>query len=226
MALVVAHRGASAAFPPGNTLEAFAAAADLGADWVELDARATADHRIVVHHDPDLADGGVIGSLAAADLPAWVPSLAEAVGACAGLGVNVEIKPDGPSSLIRVAIDAVVALLRSLDEPSRFLVTSFEMGIVDRVRSLAPEIPTGFLTIGDVRIDDSIAEAAAHGHRAVNPWFGFVDAASVARAHDFGLDVNVWTVDEPADIDRLLDDGVDAVITNVPDVCRGIVSRR
>lgn len=82
MALVVAHRGASAAFPPGNTVEAFAAAGPLGADWVEFDARVTTDRRIVVHRDSDLADGRSIGSLARADLPAWIPSLDEALDAC------------------------------------------------------------------------------------------------------------------------------------------------
>ena len=55
--LVVAHRGASAAHPPGNTVAAFAAAVALGADWVELDVRLTADGALVVHHDPDLPDG-------------------------------------------------------------------------------------------------------------------------------------------------------------------------
>jgi len=56
MVKVIAHRGASAAAPE-NTIEAFLLARELGADWVELDARRTADDRIVVHHDAELADG-------------------------------------------------------------------------------------------------------------------------------------------------------------------------
>ena len=57
--IVIAHRGASATFPE-NTIEAFRGAAEQGADWVELDARRTADHSLVVHHDALLADGRAI----------------------------------------------------------------------------------------------------------------------------------------------------------------------
>ncbi len=73
---VIAHRGASAAAAE-NTIEAFALAAELGADGVELDARRTADGQVVVHHDAHLPDGRVIVDLSAADLPAHVPTLAE-----------------------------------------------------------------------------------------------------------------------------------------------------
>ena len=69
MTFVVAHRGASAAHPPGNTLAAFTAAAPLGADGVELDTHLTADGVVVVHHDPVFADGRSIGALRAAELP-------------------------------------------------------------------------------------------------------------------------------------------------------------
>ena len=62
MVRVIAHRGASAAAPE-NTIEAFLLARELGADWVELDARRTRDGAIVVHHDDTLADGRVIVEL-------------------------------------------------------------------------------------------------------------------------------------------------------------------
>lgn len=88
MALVVAHRGASAAHPPGNTLEAFRAAIALGADWVELDVRPTADGRLAVQHDAELADGRTIAAVDAAALPGWVPLLDAALDACAGMGVR------------------------------------------------------------------------------------------------------------------------------------------
>ena len=68
MVKVIAHRGASAVARE-NTLEAFRLAAELGADWVELDARRTADGHVVVHHDAELADGRVICLLPRAELP-------------------------------------------------------------------------------------------------------------------------------------------------------------
>lgn len=95
-AFVIAHRGASSYFPE-NTLAAFRGASALGADWVELDVRLTADREVVVHHDATLGpDGPPVAGLRRAELPAAVCTLAEALEACKGceppLGVNIEIK--------------------------------------------------------------------------------------------------------------------------------------
>ena len=88
---VIAHRGASRRAPE-NTLAAFRLARELGADMVELDARHTLDRVVVVHHDAFLADGRAIVAQRAVSLPAHVPTLADALDACAGMHVNVEIK--------------------------------------------------------------------------------------------------------------------------------------
>ena len=225
MTLVVAHRGASAANPPGNTPAAFAASASLGADWVELDVHCTADGGLAVHHDPHLVDGRILGEMKAADLPDFVPLLSEVLELTAGIGVNVEIKPDGILALRPTLIDGVVSLLESFGDSERFLVTSFDLSIINSVRSIAPSIATGFLVVsvsgdGD---GDAIAVTAAQGHKAINPWHALVDAEVVRRAHDHGLEVNVWTVDDPERMRELIEFGVDAIITNVPDVCRAVI---
>ena len=119
---------------------------------------------------------------------------------------------------------AVVALLQRSGSPERFLVTSFAWELVDRVRALAPELPTGLLAFDLASGPDPVAAAVAGGHRAVNPWDPFVDEAFVARAHAAGVEVNTWTVDDPERIAALGDLGVDAVITNVPDVARAALS--
>lgn len=222
--LVVAHRGASAAHPPGNTLAAFTASVALGADWVELDVHLTADGVPVVHHDPDLADGRNLGDLRHVDLPAHVPTLAESIEACGPLGVNVEIKPDGPARLRDALIDAVVDLLVSLGRPERFLITSFDHSITARVRALAPALPTGLLTMEAAGLEAVVDRAVDEGHSAVVPWWALVDEPFVHRTHGRGVAVNVWTVDDPGAMGRLVVMGVDAVITNVPDVGRTVVS--
>jgi glycerophosphoryl diester phosphodiesterase len=223
MALVVAHRGASAAHPPGNTLEAFRAAAALGADWVELDVRLTADRALAVHHDPDLPDGRAIAELAADDLPAWVPLLDAALDACGPLGVNVELKADVVGSPVPM-VEGVVAELRRRGDPARWLLTSFDWIVMGMARRLAPELATGLLFFDPRLAAPAVADAAREGHSAVNPWDPAVDAAFVRLAHESGIAVNVWTVDGPERIGELAALGVDGVITNVPDVARAVLS--
>jgi len=95
--LILAHRGSHCFFRE-NTLTAFDHARRLGADGIELDVRLTADGVVVVHHDAAIAPLGPIGSLRAASLPEFVPTLEAAVASCGGLVLNVELKnsPDDP----------------------------------------------------------------------------------------------------------------------------------
>jgi glycerophosphoryl diester phosphodiesterase len=218
--LIVAHRGASRAEPPGNTVAAFERAKDLGADWVELDVRATADGARVVHHDAELADGRAICELGLEELPSVVPRFEVALAACEGMGVNVEIKnssldPDfDPTCAVA---DSVVEVLQHADR-DRVLVTSFDLATIDRVRALDPTLPTGLLAF-DLNEPASVIDAAvAGGHRAINPWDPFVDADLMRLARAAGLDVNVWTVNDVARMRQLIELGVDAIITDVPDV--------
>jgi len=226
MVNVVAHRGASAANPPGNTVAAFAEAVKQGADWVELDVHLTADGEIVVHHDPVLADGRVLGELSAADLPDAIPTLAEALAACAPLAVNVEIKPDGVDALRPSLIAKVVELLQSEPASREFLVTSFDHDICDQVRALDATLPTGLLNAHSDSLQTDLDRAGSTGHVAINPWHEIVTKEFVDRAHALGIVVNVWTVDDPDQMRALVEMGVDAIITNVPSLCREVLSEK
>lgn len=227
---VIGHRGASALFAE-NTLEAFRGAIDQGADGVELDVRRTRDARMAIHHDEVLADGRGIVDLDAGDLPAAVAQLAAVLDVCRPLPiVNIEIK-NWPADrdfdpTMRLA-DDVVGLLDARGELSdgRNLVSSFHLPTIDRVHELAPGLGTGWL-LGLVEDPAPLVErAAVHGHVAVHPHEAFVDDRFVTLAHAAGLAVNVWTVDDPARIRELADLGVDAVITNTPDVALAALGR-
>lgn len=233
--LVIAHRGASAVHPE-NTLVAFAGAADLGADWVELDVHRSADGVAVVHHDATVPDGRRIPALDAAELPPTVPTLAEALEVCRarGLGVNVEIKSDPRDpdhddtyAVVDVALEAMLAPAAGAAEPladgsDRFLVTSFDRRCLDAVR-VRSSFATGQLGFDIRDVDALLVTAVAAGHTAVNPWEPFVDESFVSRAHDAGLRVFPWTVDDPERMRALVDLGVDGIISNVPDVLRSII---
>jgi glycerophosphoryl diester phosphodiesterase len=223
---VIAHRGASHAHPPGNTVEAFAAAHTMGADWVELDVRFTADGGLAVHHDAHLPDGRVLVEVASVDLPSFVPLLDEALAACVGMRVNVEIKnapgePDWDEQ--RGLADAVVSALAGV-EVDRLLVTSFDPAAIARVRALEPRLDTGLLVFHVDGARQVVDQAVAGGHRALNPWDPLVTADLVTAAHDAGLVVNVWTVDDPSRWAELIAFGVDGIITNVPDLLRAALS--
>ena len=105
------------------------------------------------------------------------------------------------------------------------LVSSFDLATVDRVRALAPDVRTGFLSFGLRTRLERWWSPMAHGHPRCTPTSGpvvNVDVAALAatHAHDHGVEVNVWTVNDAAEIVRLAAAGVDALITDVPDLSR------
>jgi len=223
---VIAHRGASAAFPE-NTLDAFRGAVALGASWVELDVRRTADGRLAVHHDAHLSDGRAIVELPAPELPSGVPSLAEALDACAPLGVNVEIK-NSPNDVdfdeSAALVDPVIADIHA--GSVAVLVSSFHPPTLDRVRAGDPSIETAQLTFDLSNPVRTIERAVAAGHVALHPFDGTVTPQVVELAHDAGLRVNVWTVDDPVRMVELAEMGVDGIVTNVPDVAARALGHR
>ncbi len=228
--LVIAHRGASAAFPD-NTLAAFSGAIAQGADGVELDVRRTADRRLALSHDDVLADGRVLVETAYDDLPDDITDLATTLEVCTPLAVvNIEIKnwPDDRDFDPQEQLAAsVVTLLdeRGELEDGRNLISCFHLPTIDRVHELAPGLATAWL-LGLVEdAGELIDKAAERGHVAVHPHHLFVDEAFVARAHAAGLAVNTWTCDDPDRIKWLSDVGVDAVVTNVPDVALTALGR-
>src|ERR1019366_39101 len=95
-------------------------------------------------------------------------------------------------------------------------------GILDRYRTLDPATPTGLLTLWNVDVDAALSLVLERGHAALHPHvraFTSRKAAAVTgRAHERGVRVHVWTVNQPARVRRLAAAGVDAVVTDVPDV--------
>lgn len=227
MTLVFAHRGSSRDHPE-NTKAAFEHALEVGSDWVELDVRRTADGKMVIHHDPALSDGRAIVACLRDDLPPSILELADALDVCASMGVNIEIKnlpgePDADPSN-QLSRD-VVALLETRPAGDEILVTSFDRSTIDAVRSLARELPVGWLLydLAPADVASAVATAAEAGYVGINPWDPTVTEELVEQAHAAGLLVNVWTVDAPERMTALIEMGVDGIITNVPAVARNLI---
>lgn len=229
--LVIAHRGASA-YRPENTLPAFELAVEQRADMIETDLHRTRDGAVVITHDEELAGIGGRGEIADATLAeiraldagggARVPTLDEMLdGFGPRIPFNLELKKGTRAEyegLEEIAIEAVRA--RGIAE--RTLFSSFYDPVLARLRERAPEARIGLLISRKypIRI---LERAAALGAEAIHPELPLVDAALVEAAHGAGLAVYVFTVDDPADMRRLLDLGVDGLFTNHPDRMRALV---
>jgi glycerophosphoryl diester phosphodiesterase len=242
--LVYAHRG-GAALRPENTLGAFDHGLTLGADGLELDVHLSHDGVVVVHHDDTLDRTtnarGRIGALTAADLAqvdagyrfsltegvfpyrsqGWgVPTLRQVLSRYP-VPLIVELKTPNPA-LARATVEEIRAA-RALD---RVALGSFYYRALREVRELEPRLATGAAqeetrwALYRSWVRWPVREPAYREFQVpersgpttiVTPRF-------VALAHDAGLLVKVWTVNQRHDIDRLLDWGVDAIISDRPDI--------
>ncbi len=239
-----AHRGASGQAPE-NTLAAFAHAARLGAQAVELDVRRSLDGHLVVLHDrtltrttdvarvyPDRAGHPVelftLAELRRLDAGSWfdhrfagerIPTLTEAMDLLAAydLGLLLEVKtPDAyPGMAGQLAHCLRAAFPRWLRPATagRLTVESFQWGFVRQLRDMVPRVPVGLLGAPEV---DRLPALAGFVDQ-INPAEPDTTEEYVARVHQFGMAVNVWTVDEPESLRRVLAVGVDGVISNHPD---------
>ena len=225
MTAIWGHGGASVAHPM-NTIDAFAEAVRQGAKGTELDVRRGGDGALVVHHDAELADGRRLVDLEARDLPPHIPLLEAALAACEGLEVvnveikNVDVDPDfDPDQHLAAAVVDLVHRRAARPGAPAILVSCFGLAAIDRVKALDGDVRTGYLASARWNQGEALQRAIAGGHDAFHPYHLVVNADLVKAAHDAGLTVNTWTADDPDRVRWLaFECGVDAVITNTPDV--------
>ncbi len=222
--LIIAHRGASAS-APGNTLQAYTLAVHQDADGIEIDVRRTADGALVLCHDPTLPDGTVLVETSLEvirERGPHVPTLDEVLLVSGDLLLDIEIKnvpgePDhDPEAGVVTEVVRWIAMNRL---HRRVMVTSFDPVATEAVRRLDVSVPTGLLVAKGTPLGAFVAPAAAVGHQGLAPHASLLDADAVgvvAAAHEAGMKVAVWTVDDPDRMRTLTAAGVDALITNDP----------
>ena len=231
---VWAHRGARRQAPE-NTVAAFARALELGADGVELDARHTADDIVVVHHDAAARGLGLLAERSFAEVRAArpdLPTLDEALDASRGGLVNVELKclpgePDYDAG--HPLVPFVVDVLTRRAHRDDVLISSFDLEALTRARDADPKTPTALLTLSGFDPDVALGLVADGGHAALHPHLralhGTRAGAVAERAHQRGVQLHVWTVNGASRVRRLSTAGVDAVITDEPDVALRALNR-
>lgn len=235
---MIAHRGFHGVNGVSeNSLGAFAAAIDVGADSLELDVHRTRDGVLVVHHDPDLADGRRVADLDHAQLPALsdgqsIPTLAQVADLARqrGAHLSVELKEAGYER-------AVAAELASRIPMSQVELISFSRKSIAEIEGLDPSIRTGLLeprlpawlrgsalypaalwVMDKLDWHPSLSAAARAGADFVSVEHRMATREFIAEAHERGLPVLAWTVDDPARMARLVQDGVDGIVTDRPDL--------
>ncbi|MDQ3713471.1 MAG: glycerophosphodiester phosphodiesterase [Acidobacteriota bacterium] len=253
--LVFAHRGGGGLIPE-NTLEAFVYSARMGVDVLELDIHSTSDGTLVVMHDAAVdrtTDGrGRVNELtleAVKKLNAGyffspdggqtfpfrnrkitVPTLREIFDALPEMTFNIEPKQHAPS-----IIKLLCALVREQKMIDKVIVGSFNQTTIDDFRRECPEVATSaspsevsrFLALSKAGLGDSYSPPMQALQVPVN--LGSLQVVSkefVETAHRRNLKVHVWTINETADMQRLLEIGVDGIMTDYPDRLLTLLGRR
>lgn len=239
--LIFGHRGAPREAPE-NTLPAFRRALELGADGIELDVQLSADNQLVVFHDEELSrtsnGRGFVRKFRASELseldagqhysPEFIGTRIATLNEVfenfsARTFINVEIKPFVP---IRQTAHLTIETIRHHKMEQQVIISSFNPQVLRQVRRIAPELYIGFLydqTTPAIFHSQLVSQAIIGNYQGQHPQYTFVDSRTVKRAHQHGHHVNVWTVNERIDIERMVDLGVDIIISDVPGLARSVL---
>jgi glycerophosphoryl diester phosphodiesterase len=252
--LVVAHRGGNGLWPE-NTLLAFREAAALGVDVLEMDVHSTKDDILVVLHDDTVdrtTNGdGAVRDLTLAEVQAldagyhWtaddgasnpyrgagarVPTLEEVFLALPEQRMNIEIKQFDPP-----ITELLCHAIREHDMEERALIASFDPATMAAFRAQCPKVATAatapeirrFLTMHTLYLGN-LFRGVAEGFE-VPPRMGDLEIVTpdfVGEAHSHNIRILVWTVNEESEMKRLVDLGVDGILTDYPDRLMRLLDR-
>lgn len=230
---VWAHRGASA-YAPENTLEAFQLAIDMKSDGIELDVYLTVDGELAVIHDGTIdrtSNGtGKVTELPFAELRKYdygysdkfgdkytnvkIPTLAEVFDLvyASGITVNVELKSSGAEVLQKV-----IECEKAMKMNGRIVYSAFYHHNLTGILEIEPN--SFVAPLYGNNLIKPWCYAQSFGAKALHPHYEdvYFNADYVEKSHELGVRVHPWTVDDEPNLKRLIDLGVDAIITNKPD---------
>jgi glycerophosphoryl diester phosphodiesterase len=221
--LRIGHRGAPA-YEPENTLRSFGKAMELGANAVELDIRKTRDGRIVVIHDAEVDrttnSRGSVRCL----------TLDEVKRLTAGKGEKIPTLEEALDFLdrkVRILVELkelglegnTLSLIREKGLEENVIIVSFHEEALRRMRELSEKVETGLIY---VRHENPIETALRLKANYLIPFYKHARATDVEKAHERGLKVIVWTINEREEAVKYAEWGVDGVASDKPDILVGI----
>lgn len=232
MALIYAHRGASA-YAPENTLEAYRMAVEMGAEGIELDVHLSKDGQIVVIHDDTVdrtTDGhGKVCTFTLEELKALdacngmeaykgakIPTLREVYALLQPLGTMVNIEVKTTESFYPGIEEKLLQLEKEMGMTGRTVYSSFNHYTITNLRRLDPDVKLGLLYMSGLYEPWHYAKHV--GAQFIHPFFpSLLVPGLAAGCLENGVGINAWTVDDPQIMDLCLQCGAN-IITNVPDV--------
>ena len=229
---ITSHRG-GALRAPENTLSALNYTWECGADYAEIDIQETKDKQLILLHDDSLK------RITGLDKKVWemtyeeieeldagssfgkgyqgekIPALEDVLNFCLGrLDLNIEIKYNGKNKGI---VQRVIQVIRENHFEEHCVVTSMNYRFLEEIKESAPEIRTGYIMTMSY---GSISQVAAADFFSVR--YEYLTERFVREAHALGKEVHAWTVNYRGNIKRMLDMGVDNIITDDPALVRRV----
>ncbi|MEA2053082.1 MAG: glycerophosphodiester phosphodiesterase family protein [Euryarchaeota archaeon] len=220
MVKVLGHRGC-AGIEPENTMRAFKRAMNLGVDFIELDVRMSRDKKLVVIHDDKVDrttnDNGYVRDLTFEEIRKLdagkgekIPSLEEAVDLLKKGKQRIAIEIKEPDTL-----EGILKIVKEEGLNNKVIIVSFWHNVLKRSKEIEPEIKTGTIFVG--RAVDTVSIVKAAQSELLCLKHKFVDEEVIEECHKNDIGVNVWTVNEIEDIEKMKELGVDIISSDYPD---------
>jgi len=222
--LKIGHRGAKA-YVAENTLESISKALEFNVDAIELDVHKCKTGEVVVLHDFTIdrtTDGtGEVARKSWKKLQSLtiegkykIPLLTEVLDHIEGkCSINIELKGSNTADVTCEIIQKYIS--EKGWKYSDFIISSFQTNELFLVRKLDENIPIGVLS--KASMTQAIELGKQLNASAIHPSLGIISRKNVVAAHEAGFKVNVWTVNEPGEIERMISYGVDGIISDYPD---------
>ncbi|MHA1193807.1 MAG: glycerophosphodiester phosphodiesterase [Promethearchaeota archaeon] len=220
--LVIGHKGASN-IAPENTLLAFRKAIELKADYIEFDIHKSLDGEIVVIHDNDTYNTtgtqGLIKELTLKEIQEMdagegekIPTLNDLIKLTKGkINLQPEIKASG-------LIDDLVQILRKNNLVKKTIISSFDITQLIKIKDIEPTLKIGYLIPSELTrpriLSRYIQKAVKNEFYAIHPYFTTISKEFVDNIHANNLKINAWTVNEEEEMKKLIDLGIDGIITD------------
>ncbi|TAG97713.1 MAG: glycerophosphodiester phosphodiesterase [Oscillatoriales cyanobacterium] len=230
---IIAHRGFSA-IAPENTLFSFEVAIARGASSIEFDIQLSADSVPVIFHDATLdritgVSGKVretnLSELQTLDAGKWfshefsgqkIPTLEEALNILKNVDkfLYFDVKPHCEWSDSEVA--DFVKTLQDAGIPEKCVITSFNDGFLEQVRQISDDLAIGHIVANLEAYKSQLAQAVANSDHLISSLYRVLleNPGLIAESRNQGVDIVAWTVDDSADMQKLLDLGITRIVTN------------